>query len=325
MKHVHAFLPAIDASAECQRIAAFIRARCEAMRREGAVVGLSGGIDSAVTVSLCVRALGRERVLGLLLPERESNPQSEELARELAQGLGIRWERMEITPILEAFGSYRRRDEVVAALFPDYRPGDRLRMRLPPGLLEKDAYNVFALEVVRDGETVYRGRLGNRERDAIVAATDTKQRTRMMCLYYHAERSNRLVCGTTNRSEAVQGFFVKYGDGGVDLEPLAHLYKVQVYQLGAHLGVPEGIMRRPPSPDTFSAPVSDEEFYFRMPYETLDPLLAAWERGVEPAAAGEALGLAAEQVRRAYRDFTGKFRATAHLRRMPETLEEAAP
>jgi len=125
-------------------------------------------------------------------------------------------------------------------------------LSLPPNLLERDAYNVFTLTIVRGNEVVIRTRLDKAHLNAIVAATDTKQRTRMMHLYYCAERQNYLVCGTTNRTELLQGFFVKYGDGGVDIEPLAHLYKHQVYQLADVLHVPDEIISRLPSPDTFS-------------------------------------------------------------------------
>jgi NAD+ synthase len=143
----------------------------------------------------------------------------------------------------------------------------------------------------------------------------------MVCLYSFAERENYLVCGTTNRSEAVQGFFVKYGDGGVDIEPLQHLYKTQVYQLAEYLGVIKEIIDRAPSPDTYSFVVTDVEFYFRMPYDTLDLLLYAWENSVPVEEVRVAMGLSEEQVRRAFRDFASKFNATRHLRTFPPTLD----
>ena len=104
----------------------------------------------------------------------------------------------------------------------------------------------------------------------------------MMAQYYHAEKLNYLVCGTTNKSEAIQGLFVKYGDGGVDIEPIAHLYKTQIYQLAEDLGVIPEIIDRAPCPDTYSAPVTDEEWFFRMPFKTLDLLLYAWENKIGP-------------------------------------------
>ena len=142
-----------------------------------------------------------------------------------------------------------------------------------------------------------------------------------MHLYYYAEKMNYIVCGTTNKTEVIEGFFVKYGDGGVDIEPLSHLYKTQVYQLSEHLGVIREIIERAPSPDTWSFQVSDEEFYFRIPYEILDLLLFAWEYNIPTERVCEVMDLSEEQVKRAMRDFNAKYNATRHLRQLPPTLE----
>jgi NAD+ synthase len=312
----------IDSEKEAERICGFIKAQTLAMKREGAVIGLSGGIDSALASELCVRALGKEKVFGLILPERESNPVSREYALKHAEKMGIRAEVVDISPALEGFGTYEKRDRVIRDVFPDYRPGHRIKLTLPPDLLSRDAFNVFALTVDDGAGRVRSARLKKELLNGIIAATDTKQRTRMMHLYYYAEKMNYLVCGTTNKTEAVQGFFVKYGDGGVDIEPIAHLFKTQVYQLSGHLGVMREIIERTPSPDTFSIPVSDEEFYFRIPYDKLDMLLYAWERKLPFRNVGEVMGLTEEQVKRAYRDFSAKHIATEHLRKLPPTLAD---
>jgi len=312
----------IDCAREAGRISDFIRLEVAAMKREGAVVGLSGGIDSALASELCVRALGKDKVFGLILPERESNPVSREYALKHAAELGIPAEVVDITAALEGFGTYEKRDRVVRRVFPDHRPGHRIKLTLPSDLLARDAFNVFALTVDDGRGGVRSARLNKELLNGIVAATDTKQRTRMMHLYYYAEKMNRLVCGTTNKTEAIQGFFVKYGDGGVDIEPIAHLFKTQVFQLSEHLGVIREIRDRTPSPDTFSIPVSDEEFYFRIPYDKLDMLLYAWERRLPFQEVGAVMGLTEEQVKRAYRDFAAKHSATEHLRRLPPTLVE---
>ncbi len=310
----------IDCPRETERIAGFIRRQTLSMRREGAVVGLSGGVDSALSAELCVRALGREKVFGLILPERESNPVSRQYAVKQAEKLDIRAEVIDITPMLEAIGTYARRDEVVQQVFPEFGPSFKFKLGLPPDLLTREQLNVFSL-TVEDGQGKRRSaRLNKEGLHGIIAATDTKQRTRMLHLYLYAEKMNYLVCGTTNRSEFIQGFFVKYGDGGVDIEPLAHLYKVQVYQLAHHLGVIEEIVARRPSPDTFSLETSDEEFYFRLPYEVLDFLLYAWENKVTAEEAAAVLGLREEQVVRAFKDFHSKLLATQHLRRLPPSL-----
>jgi NAD+ synthase len=316
----HRHILDLAGSAETDRIVAFIRNQMARFKREGVVVGLSGGVDSALAASLCVRALGPERVFTLVLPEGESNPLSREYALKEAERLGVKVEVIDITPVLEAFGTYQKRDEAVREVFPDYGPGCKSKIALPGDLLARDALNFFSLKVVDAEGRESSFRLKKDTLMKIIAATDTKQRTRMMHLYYWAERLNYLVCGTTNRTETVQGFFVKYGDGGVDLEPIAHLYKTQVFQLAGELGVIEEIRRRTPSPDTFSLEVSDEEFYFRIPYETLDVLLYAWENQVPPQVAAEVLDLSLDQVQRSFRDFASKHKASEHLRSLAPSL-----
>ena len=291
-----------------------------ALKRDGIVLGLSGGIDSALSAELCVRAIGKESVLGLILPERDSNPISAKYAIRQAENLGMTIKEIDITPVLECFGTYEKRDNHIRKIFPDYKSDNEFNITLPANLLSKDAYNIFNLNIKNPNGNVKSIRLDKKTLNGIVAATDTKQRTRMMHLYYYAEMNNYLVCGTTNRTELMQGFFVKYGDGGVDIEPIAHLYKTQVYQISMHLGIIKEIVDRIPSPDTFSYQVSDEEFYFRMPYDILDPLLYAWENKVEIPEVCEVLDLERQQVERVFRDFTSKYVATKHLRQLPPTL-----
>lgn len=304
----------IDISSETDRICDFIDEKVGAMKRDGAVIGISGGIDSAVAAALCVKALGKGKVLGLILPERESNSVSVKYAVKQAARLGMKTETVEITPALEAIGTYRRRDKFIRDIFPEYTPQYKSKITLPADLLSRDAYNLFTLTIA-DGEgNIRSARLDRTGLQGIIAATDTKQRTRMLYLYLYAESNNYLVCGTTNRSEYVQGFFVKYGDGGVDIEPIAHLYKTQVYRVAEYLGVIREIIEREPSPDTFSLTLSDEDFYFRMPYDRLDPLLFAWENAVPVSEVCEAMSLTEQQVRRAFRDFNAKANATKHLR-----------
>ncbi|UCG53403.1 MAG: NAD(+) synthase [Candidatus Latescibacterota bacterium] len=310
----------IDCQKETERICLFIKEQVRDMRRDGIVIGLSGGIDSALCATLCVKALGKDKVFGLILPEKESNPVSAQYAKKYAGELGIEYETVNITPTLEAFGTYDKRDTVIKAVFPEFDSNCKLKIVLPADLLEKDAFNFFTLKIDDGKGNVKSARLKNESLRGIVAATDTKQRTRMMHLYYYAELKNYLVCGTTNKSETIQGFFVKFGDGGVDIEPIGYLYKTQVYQLSAHLGVIDEILRRAPSPDTFSFQVSDEEFFFRMPYDKLDLLLYSWENKIDISNVCEVMDLKEDQVKRAFRDFSSKHRATEHLRQLPPTL-----
>ena len=311
----------IDCEKEAERISAFIKDQVLSMHRQGVVIGLSGGVDSALSAALSVKALGKDRVLGLILPEKESSPESEKLALEQAQRLGIVAEVVPITPVLEAFGTYEKRDAVVRSVFPDFGAGDTMKIALPSDILSRDGLNYFTLTVIASDGKARTARLSGEQARGIIAATSTKHRTRMMAQYYHAEKLNHLVCGTTNRSEALQGLFVKYGDGGVDIEPIAHLFKNQVYQLARHLGVTQAILDRAPCPDTYSAPVTDEEWFFRMPWEQLDLLLYAWENKVDEAEVSRVTGLTAEQIGRAFRDFTNKHNAARHMDRMPPSLK----
>lgn len=310
----------IDCAAETERICAFIRQQASTMKRVGAVIGMSGGIDSSVSAALCVKALGKEKVLCLILPEKESNPVSAKYASRYANKLGVKTLTVDITPILESLGTYRNRDGFIRKIFAEYTSQYKSKITLPADLLSREAFNVFTLRIEDGKGNVKSARLDSQSMHGITAATNTKQRTRMILLYFHAEMNNYLVCGTTNRSEDIQGFFVKYGDGGVDIEPLAHLYKMQVYQLAGHLGVNREIIDRVPSPDTYSLLQSDEEFYFRIPYDKLDLLLYAWENKIPLEDVCQAMNLTEEQVERVFKDFNAKANATRHLHSMPPAL-----
>ncbi len=315
----------VDAQACADQICAFIREQLVALKRDGAVIGLSGGVDSALCASLCVRAVGGERVLGLILPERESSPVSEEYARLECDRLGLRYQVEDISGALEALGCYALKDSAIAEIFPDYQPGSRSKIALPGSLLDKDTFNFYTLTVEdAKGETKV-ARLNNRVLRQIVSANNLKQRTRMLYLYRFAEARNYLVCGTTNRSENVQGFFVKYGDGGVDIEPIANLYKTQVYQLAEFVGVSDRIVSRAPTPDTFGLMVTDEEFYFRVPYAKLDLLLFAWENRVSVEEVRQVLDLDQGQIERVLRDIASKYNLTKHLRAIAPSPEVVAP
>ena len=311
----------INCASEADRIVVFIRDQMQSMHRKGIIIGLSGGIDSALSASLSVKAIGKEKVLGLLLPDRESSPQSAEFASRHAKQLGIETITVDITPVLEAFGTYEKRDAVAKAIFPEFGAGHKLKITLPSDILNKESINYFTLTTIDPEGITKTTRLNNEQAQGIIAATCTKHRTRMMTQYYFAEKNNYLVCGTTNKSEALQGLFVKYGDGGVDIEPIAHLYKNQVFKLAAHLGVIEEIIGRAPCPDTYSAPVTDEEWYFRMPFKQLDLLLYAWENKVDISEVCRVMELAEQQVMRAFRDFNNKYNATRHLSQLPPTLK----
>jgi NAD+ synthase len=286
------------------------------LRKRGAVVGLSGGIDSSVCAALCAEAFGRDRVVGLLMPETDSASETLELSRSVADSLGIEAILEDITPILEAAGCYRRRDEAIRSVVPDYGPGWKAKIVLP-GLDHGDRLSVF--KVVTESPDGRRGeaRLTSSAYRGVVAATNFKQRARKMLEYYHADRLDYAVAGTPNRLEYDQGFFVKLGDGAADVKPIAHLYKTQVYELAAHLGLPEEIRARPPTTDTYSLPQGQDEFYFLLPYDKMDLCLYARNHGIATSEVADATGLEKDVVERVFRDIERKRAATRYLHLPP--------
>jgi NAD+ synthase len=311
----------IDPEAEVRNISQFIRnITLKDFKRRGAVVGLSGGIDSAVTAELCVRALGKEKVLGLLLPEKESNPISLEYGQKQADKMGIETAIVDITENLKSLGLYEKRNAVIKRIFSAFDDTFRFHITLPQNLLEKDRLNYHSITTEDKNGIRQTKRISGKDWLEISACQNMKQRIRMIWLHHHAEKNNYVVAGTTNKPEVIQGFYVKYGDGGVDIEPIAHLYKMQVYEIARHLGVIDEIVSRPPSPDTYSLPVTDKEFYFCLDYELLDLISYAYENNVPSSDIASVLDLKQEQIERVFRDFRAKERATWHLREMPPSL-----
>ncbi len=309
---------AFDATAEVARIGEAIREQVlRRLRRRGIVLGLSGGIDSSVSAALAVAALGAKKVFCVLMPERDSDPDSLRLGRLVADTLGVETVTEDIAPILYAAGCYERRDAFIRRLVPNFGAGWGCKVVLSNG-----AYNITQLVVqsptgerqtLRMPLDVYLG---------VVAATNMKQRTRKQIEYYHADRLNYAVLGTPNRLEYDQGFFVKNGDGAADIKPLAHLYKTQVYALAEHLGLPEEIRSRPPTTDTWSLAQSQEEFYFSVPYQQMDLCLFGLEKGIPAPVVADRAELKAEQVEAVWRDIAAKRSATRYLHEPPLLVEE---
>lgn len=319
--HDRRTLLAIDPEKTVRAIEETIRTQVLAtLHRRGAVVGVSGGVDSAVVAALLTRALGKERVLALLMPERDSAGESLTLGRKVTDHLGIRHVVEELGPSLDAIGCYRRQNEAIRAVFPDYGEGWRCKIGLP-SILEADRLNVFQLTVQAPDGTRHTSRMPPAAYLQLVAATNFKQRLRKTMEYYHADRLQYAVAGTPNRLEWDQGFFVKQGDGAADLKPIAHLYKTQVYALAAHLGIPEEIRTRPPTTDTYSLDQSQEEFFFALPWNQMDVCLYGHDHGLDKERVAAMLGLSAEQIGRVYRDIESKRRATRYLHTPPLLVE----
>lgn len=306
----------IDEEAEVVRITTAIRDYVTSNKRQGAVVALSGGIDSSVTAALCVRALGPKRVFGLHMPERHSSPETLRLSRSVSDTFGFDSELEEISGLLDAAGCYRRQDDAVRVVVPEYGPGYKFKIVLP-SVIDSDTLRLYSVVVEAPDGARTSHRLTREAYLGVVAATNFKQRVRKMLEYYHADRLNFITTGTPNRLEYDQGFFVKLGDGSADVKPIAHLYKSQVYALAAHLGVPPEIQRRPSTTDTYSLAQSQEEFYFSLPYQQMDLCLYGLNNAVPIEAVAAAAGLTSAQVQLVYRDIEQKRRTTAYLHRPP--------
>ena len=316
---------ALDPAAESGRIVQSLRRNVlNVLRRRGAVVGISGGVDSSVVLALCVQAFGPDKVVAVMMPDKDSDPESEHLARQLAQQFEVEPVLEDVTPALIGFGCYRRRDEAIKRIFPEYDAarGYKAKIVLPQNLLDNGGLNFFSLTIVTPDGKERTSTLPAGEFLQIVAASNFKQRTRMATLYYHAELRNFGVIGTANKNERDQGFIVKYGDAAVDIQPIGRLYKTQVYQLAAHLDIPEAIRLRPPTSDTYSATCTQQEFFFRLPFDVMDLLWFAQQHEVSEAEAARVMGLTEAQVQRAYHDFASKARTTHYLRLPPLEINE---
>ena len=288
------------------------------LQRRGAVIGISGGIDSSACLALSAKAFGPQNVTAIMLPEQDSSGDSKDLAEELAAAFGVKNTIVEnITGALEGFGCYQRRDEAIARVITDFDPAvDKAKIEIkqdPASTLPP----IFSITVIKpDGEVVSK-LLPAMEYLQIVAASNFKQRSRMSMLYYHAERLHCAVIGTPNKHEVEQGFFVKYGDGGADVMPIGHLYKTQVYQIAAHLGVPQGILDRTPTTDTYTAEQSQEDFFYQMPHTEMDLFWYGWENGYPAEEVGKVMGRSTQDVENIYKNMERKQKTTEYLRMRP--------
>ncbi len=307
----------LDARVEVDRIIEALRQQVfGTLRRRGVVVGLSGGIDSSVVAALCVGAFGKDKVLGIFMPESHSSGDSLRLGRVVASQLGINSIVEEITPALEGIGAYSRQIDAIRTAVPAYGQGWKCKLVMA-SVLENNGLNITRLTVEDPDGKVDTVRLSPAAYLQIVAATNYKQRVRKMTEYYHADRLNYAVAGTPNRLEHDQGFFVKQGDGIADILPIVHLYKTQVYQLAEYLGIDAEVRRRPPTTDTFSMAQSQEEFYFALPYQLMDLCLYGLNHGISASEVAAVAGLTADQVQKVFKDIESKRRAARYLHARP--------
>ena len=316
MDQIPDFLQIKDLETTVNSITDFIKNEVfEKFQKSGAVLGLSGGIDSAVTCGLCVKSLNPEKILGLIMPERESDPQSQETAENVGKEFNIETKVVDITNILESFGVYEKKENIVKEKFPDFDSECKYRVVVPPKL--ESSVGIPYLEILDGKGITHQTKISSSEFLNLTAATSIKHRVRMALLYYHAEKDHLVVAGTTNKSEYMQGYFVKYGDGGSDIEPLVNLYKSQIYQLGKFLNVPNEVMTKDASPDVWSYTTNDEEFFYSVPYKIVDLILYGRENNLSINEIQKHSKISIENIEKLLKFQDQKHIKSNHMREMP--------
>lgn len=310
----------IDCTAEVKKITtALLNVVAKNLRRRGVVVALSGGVDSSVCAALAVKAFGKSKVFGLLLPEKESSKDSSTSGSMLAKQLDIQYRTENIASTLETIGCYRWRDEAIKKIFPEYDDTWKSKIVINNG--DMRGINFFKLVVQSPSNKIYEKRLPHKEYLQIVAATNFKQRIRKTIEYFYADKLNYAVIGTPNRLEYDQGFFVKNGDGSADIKPIAHLYKTQVYQLAKYLNLPDIICDAKPSTDTYTMEQGQDEFYFMLPYDKMDLALWAKNNKIPVHELAQELQVSEAQAKLIYKDIDRKRSTTAYLHCKPHLIE----
>ena len=312
----------IDCQQEAGRISAGIKdALQNKLKRRGVIVAISGGIDSSVSLALSVHAIGPERVFTLQLPEKQSSSDTLRLSSLVADRYKVSTEVHDITPILTAVGYYEKYMQALRRMVPDYDAQWKSKIVISSALQNRGFSTFSIVAQSPDGKTIQR-RLDAKTYLEIVACTNFKQRIRKMLEYYDADRLNYAVIGTPNRLEYDQGFFVKLGDGAADIKPIAHLYKTQVYALAKYLKVPEEIISRAPTTDTYSLAQGQDEFFFSLPYDKMDLCLYGMNHGIDATTVGDVIGLSEKQVKMVYKDIEQKRSTTRYLHMPPVLMEK---
>ena len=307
-----------DISEIVKNIKIFIQNELKNFHKQGIVIGISGGIDSALSTSLAVKALGKEKVLGLILPEKESDPQNTILAEKFANSLKIQYEIIDITSMLDSLKIYEERESIIKKYYPSFNKNSKYRLSITSNISSNKASIPF-IEIL-ENDNISNYKISFNDYSSITAATTMKIRTRMMLLNNYAEKNNFLVLGTTNKSEYDVGNFVRYGDGGVDIEPFLHLYKTQIFQLAKYLNIFPEIIEKKPSPDTWSFDTSDEEFFYGMSYEKFDLLLYSINNNISTEIMSQNLNLSTEQTELLLKNIKRKITSSEFKRKMPTSL-----
>ncbi|WP_371504464.1 NAD(+) synthase [Nitrosopumilus adriaticus] len=286
-------------------------------QKKGAIIGISGGIDSAVMAAICARSIDSNQILGIIMPEKESDPESQILAKKMANQFGIKTQTLDITSILDTFGVYNKKEKIVKRKFSSFNKNCKYRVTVPS---KSTKYaGIPFLEILDDKNKIHQFKISSSEFLELTAASSIKHRVRMTMLYYFAEKNNFCVIGTTNKSEFLQGYFVKYGDGGTDIEPLTNLYKSQIYQIGEFLNIPNEILKKDASPDIWSFNTSDEEFFYSVPYHVVDLILYARENKLPKSEIQKISGFSIERIESLLQVQNQKQTKSQHMREIPHS------
>ena len=256
-----------ELAATRDHITAFITDVVDRAGADGAVLGLSGGIDSTLTAYLAVEALGADRLHGLVMPSEVNAADNMSDAERVARDLGIEYDVIDIEPVFDAF----------VDAFPEEAAGERI---------DTDPLRT--------------------------AAGNVRVRVRAVLNYFVANAENRVVLGTGNRSEALTGYYTKYGDQAVDCNPIGNLYKQQVRQMAAHVGVDDDLVTKTPSAEMWAGQTDEAEM--GLGYDTLDAILALHIDGpFSKSATVRHLDVTPDQVDRV----VDLYERSAHKRAMP--------
>lgn len=321
MEQIYDFLQIKEIEKTISSIENFVKDEIsKKFQKQGAVIGISGGIDSAVMAAICAKSIGSKQILGLIMPEKESDPTSQILAKRLAEKFQIETKIIDITSILESFEVYKIKEQIVKEKFPDFNGNCKYRIVVPPKF--SSSIGIPFLEILDNENKKHQFKISLSEFLTLTAASSIKHRVRMTMLYYYAEKNNFCVMGTTNKSEFLQGYFVKYGDGGTDIEPLTNLYKSQIYQIGQFLEIPNEILDNDPSPDIWSFSTSDEEFFYSVPYHIVDLILYARENNISKSVIQKISNLSLEQIENLIRFQNQKQVKSQHMREIPHSWKK---
>ena len=321
MKQKYDFLQIKDIGRTISSIEKFVKDEIlNEFQRKGAVIGISGGVDSAIMTSICTRSINPNQVLGLIMPEKESDPSSEIFAKKIANQLDIETKIIDITSILESFGVYDNKENIIKEKFSNFNNNCMYSVRVPSKF--GNSVGIPFLEILDDENKKHQIKISASEFLNLTASSSIKHRVRMTLLYYYAEKNNFCVVGTTNKSEFLQGYFVKYGDGGTDIEPLSNLYKSQIYQIGEFLNIPKEILEKDASPDIWSLKTSDEEFFYSVPYDVVDLILYARENNMVESEIEEISDLSSDQIKKLLQFQNQKQVKSQHMRETPHSWKK---